>query len=136
YFSRRVPPLLMPTLSPYTTLFRSWEMATLGDPLVDLGLMLVYKEQPVIDDAVPATSVKGFPDSAELVEMYATTTGRDVSRLGWYVAFGCFKLAVIAEGIHYRYSQGLTVGAGFDTIGQIVPLLVDRAHTMLKEDQD
>lgn len=113
-----------------------WEMATLGDPLVDLGLMLVYKEQPVIDDAVPATSVEGFPDSAELVEMYATTTGRDVSRLGWYVAFGCFKLAVIAEGIHYRYSQGLTVGAGFDTIGQIVPLLVDRAHTMLKEDQD
>src|SRR5699024_12684388 len=91
YFSRRVPPLLMPTLSPYTTLFRSWEMATLGDPLVDLGLMLVYKEQPVIDDAVPATSVEGFPDSAELVEMYATTTGRDVSRLGWYVAFGCFK---------------------------------------------
>ncbi len=113
-----------------------WEMATLGDPLVDLGLMLVYKEQPVIDDAAPATSVEGFPDSAELVEMYTATTGRDVSRLGWYVAFGCFKLAVIAEGIHYRYSQGLTVGSGFDTIGQIVPLLVDRAHTMLKEDQD
>ena len=110
-------------------------MATLGDPLVDLGLMLVYKEQPVIDDAVPATSVEASR-LAELVEMYATTTGRDVSRLGWYVAFGCFKLAVIAEGIHYRYSQGLTVGAGFDTIGQIVPLLVDRAHTMLKEDQD
>ena len=111
-----------------------WEMATLGDPLVDLGLMLVYKEQPVIGDAVPATSAEGFPDSAELVKMYAAKTGRDVSRLGWYVAFGCFKLAVIAEGIHYRHSQGLTIGSGFDTIGQIVPLLVDRAHTMIKED--
>lgn len=111
-----------------------WEMATLGDPLVDLGLMLVYREQPVTGGTSPATSTEGFPSSPELVEMYAAATGRDVSRLGWYVAFGCFKLAVIAEGIHYRHSHGLTVGAGFDGIGDVVAPLVQRAHTMLKED--
>jgi hypothetical protein len=57
-----------------------------------------------------------------------------VSRLGWYVAFGCFKLAVIAEGIHLRHSKGLTVGAGFDRIGDMVAPLVRRAHATLKED--
>ena len=111
-----------------------WEMATLGDPLVDLGLMLVYRENPVSGGGEPATSAEGFPSSPELIQMYADATGRDVSRLGWYVAFGCFKLAVIAEGIHFRHSQGLTVGAGFDTIGDVVAPLVARAHTMLKED--
>ena len=111
-----------------------WEMATLGDPLVDLGLMLVYRGQPVTGGQYPATSAEGFPDSEELVRMYAAVTGRDVSRLGWYVAFGSFKLAVIAEGIHYRHSQGLTVGAGFDGIGDIVAPLVQRALTTLKED--
>ncbi|GAA1088332.1 phosphotransferase family protein [Nocardiopsis metallicus] len=111
-----------------------WEMATLGAPLVDLGLMLVYREQPVIGGSRPATSAEGFPSSPELVQMYAAATGRDVSRLGWYVAFGCFKLAVIAEGIHFRHSRGLTVGAGFDGIGDVVAPLVQRAHTMLKED--
>ncbi|WP_017588482.1 phosphotransferase family protein [Nocardiopsis ganjiahuensis] len=111
-----------------------WEMATLGDPLVDLGLMLVYREQPVTGGGTPATSAEGFPSSAELVRMYAEASGRDVSRLGWYVAFGCFKLAVIAEGIHYRHSRGLTVGAGFDGIGDVVAPLVERAHTVLKED--
>ncbi|MEV2277233.1 phosphotransferase family protein [Nocardiopsis sp. NPDC049922] len=113
-----------------------WEMATLGDPLVDLGLMLVYREQTtdVGGDSAPATSAEGFPSSAELVELYTAATGRDVSRLAWYVAFGCFKLAVIAEGIHLRHSRGLTVGAGFDRIGAMVAPLVERAHTTLREE--
>ena len=111
-----------------------WEMATLGDPLVDLGLLLVYRENPVSADGAPATSAEGFPSSAELVRMYAEVTGRDVSRLGWYVAFGSFKLAVIAEGIHFRHTRGLTVGTGFDSIGDVVAPLVASAHTMLKED--
>ncbi|WP_017545038.1 phosphotransferase family protein [Nocardiopsis prasina] len=111
-----------------------WEMATLGDPLVDLGLMLVYREQPVTGGGRPATSAEGFPSSPELARMYAAATGRDVSRLGWYVAFGCFKLAVIAEGIHYRHERGLTVGSGFDGIGDVVVPLVRRAHSVLRED--
>ncbi|WP_047869345.1 phosphotransferase family protein [Nocardiopsis sp. RV163] len=111
-----------------------WEMATLGDPLVDLGLMLVYQAQPVGVGAAPATSAEGYPSPEELVGMYAAATGRDVSRLGWYMALGCFKLAVIAEGIHFRHGRGLTVGAGFDGVGEVVAPLVERAHTMLEED--
>ncbi|MFL1429060.1 MULTISPECIES: phosphotransferase family protein [unclassified Nocardiopsis] len=111
-----------------------WEMATLGDPLVDLGLMLVYQNRPVDVGAPAATAAEGYPSSEDLVALYARSTGRDVSRLGWYVAFGCFKLAVIAEGIHFRHTQGLTVGAGFDRIGEVVAPLVAGAHSMLKED--
>ncbi|MBB6119697.1 phosphotransferase family protein [Nocardiopsis algeriensis] len=111
-----------------------WEMATLGDPLVDLGLMLVYQQQPVALGRAAATSAEGYPSPGELVELYARTTGRDVSRLNWYQAFGSFKLAVIAEGIHFRHSQGLTVGSGFDRIGEMVAPLVAGAHAMLEED--
>ncbi len=111
-----------------------WEMAALGDPLVDLGLMLVYQRRPVEGGARAATAAEGYPSPEELVALYARATGRDVSRLGWYVAFGCFKLAVIAEGIHLRHTRGLTVGAGFDRIGEMVAPLVAAAHSTLKED--
>jgi aminoglycoside phosphotransferase (APT) family kinase protein len=58
------------------------------------------------------------------VQAYARRSGRDVSALPWYVAFGFFKIAVILEGIHYRYAHGQTVGAGFDRIGEVVPPLI------------
>ncbi len=103
-----------------------WEMATLGDPLADVGLLLVYwgeADEPsglgsVAD--VPAR-VEGFPSGAELATRYGERTGLDLEPLGWYVAFGYFKLAVILEGIHYRWRQGQTVGDGFDRIGSVVP---------------
>ena len=62
---------------------------------------------------------------------YAERSGRDVSALPWYVAFGYFKIAVILEGIHYRFVQGQTVGAGFDRIGEVVPPLVALGLTAL-----
>jgi aminoglycoside phosphotransferase (APT) family kinase protein len=103
-----------------------WEMATLGDPLCDLGLLRVYWDA---SDALPAprlTSAPGFPSAAELVSRYAAAGGLDLSPLPWYEALGCFKLAVISEGIHYRYLQGKTVGEGFETIGDLVaPLVAD-----------
>jgi aminoglycoside phosphotransferase (APT) family kinase protein len=114
-----------------------WEMATLGDPLADLGLLWCYW------DGVPAhtadTMTKGiapelgFPPIAELVERYAVRTGSDVSALSWYVAFGYFKLAVIREGIHHRYTRGETVGEGFERIGDLVAPLVAQALATLEE---
>ena len=114
-----------------------WEMATLGDPLTDLGLLLVYwgnestRALGSITD-MPA-AVPGFPSGAELAQRYAGSTGLDLAALPWYVAFGCFKLAVILEGIHYRFTQGQTVGAGFDQIGAVVPGLVSAGLLALKE---
>lgn len=56
-----------------------------------------------------------------------------MSSVSWYTAFAYFKLAVILEGIHYRYTLGQTVGAGFDRIGDIVPAFIDHGLTTLQE---
>ncbi|MCE7080763.1 phosphotransferase family protein [Streptomyces sp. ST2-7A] len=113
-----------------------WEMSTLGDPLTDLGLLAMYCDQePVPDTPVSVTgTAPGHPSTAELVERYATGSGRDVSRLPWYTAFACFKLAVILEGIHYRFTLGRTIGTGFDRIGSLVPAFIAQGLTNLRKD--
>jgi len=130
---------------PRITAVVDWEMATLGDPLADLGLTLVYWTEdgeegwltPAGSPAgtrgvtADATASPGFWTRAEFAAEYARLTGRDVSRIGYYVAFGYFKLAVVLEGIHARYQQGKTVGEGFDQEGFAVPLLIARAHEVL-----
>jgi aminoglycoside phosphotransferase (APT) family kinase protein len=112
-----------------------WEMATLGDPLADLGLTLTYWADPgEVDKDLPVgqpTAAPGFMTSNEFAAWYGSLTGRDVSGIGYYVAFGCFKLAVVMEGIHARFLMGLTVGAGFDERGAAVPALIARAHQLL-----
>ncbi|AXK34037.1 phosphotransferase family protein [Streptomyces armeniacus] len=112
-----------------------WEMSTLGDPLADLGLLVMYSEQRELPDSLISSTrgAPGHPEPAELVERYAEVSGRDVSRINWYTAFAYFKLAVIAEGIHYRYTLGQTVGHGFDRIGALVPVLIDNGLTTLQE---
>ncbi|AXI76751.1 phosphotransferase family protein [Peterkaempfera bronchialis] len=115
-----------------------WEMATLGDPLADLGLMRVYWEisrdlpQNPVSSAVSADA--GFPAMAELVARYAERSGLDTSPLPWYTAFARYKLAIIAEGIHYRYTQGKTVGGGFSHLGVMVePLVTAALDSLLTE---
>ena len=96
-----------------------WEMATLGDPLADLGLHLVYTDPafaPVLAGEAASTS-RRLPAPADLAERYAVASGRSLDNLGYYIALGYFKIAVIAEGIHARHLQGLTVGSGFETVG-------------------
>jgi aminoglycoside phosphotransferase (APT) family kinase protein len=103
-----------------------WEMATLGDPLCDLGLLRVYWDASERLPSASITSAAGFPPSSELLSRYASAGSLDLSALPWYEALGCFKLAVISEGIYYRFLQGKTVGEGFETIGDMVaPLVAD-----------
>ena len=112
-----------------------WEMSTLGDPLSDVALMLVYAELPLQVAGGRANApiqVPGHPTVAEMGARYAERSRRDVSDLHWYVGFAAFKLAVILEGVHYRYVQGQTVGDGFETIGQMVGPLVMRGHEALE----
>lgn len=103
-----------------------WEMSTLGDPLTDLALIVAYssRDLPTFAGVSNAHEAPGFPGTDEIVARYAKGSGRDVSALPWYAGFAFFKLAVILEGIHYRYSQGQTVGDDFDRIGDAVPLLI------------
>jgi aminoglycoside phosphotransferase (APT) family kinase protein len=117
-----------------------WEMATLGDPLADLGLLLTYwsvlgdselaEGNPVADGIGPRA---GFPTGAELIDRYAGRSDVDVGPLHWHVALGCFKLAVICEGIHYRHTLGQTLGGGFDRIGEMVAPLVEHGLRAVRE---
>ena len=114
-----------------------WEMSTLGDPLADLGLTLIYWADPDdpqwldINVGASVTSMPGFLSRAGLAARYAELTGRDLSGIGYYMAFGCFKLAVVLEGIHARFLQHQTVGEGFEREGPAVPVLIERAHRLL-----
>jgi aminoglycoside phosphotransferase (APT) family kinase protein len=112
-----------------------WEMSTLGDPLSDIALMMVYAGRPLqIRDGkeIAPIEIPGHPSVFELGARYGERSGRDVSDLHWYVGFAAFKLAVILEGVHYRYVQGQTVGEGFETIGNMVGPLVRRGHEALE----
>ena len=112
-----------------------WEMATLGDPLTDVGLLVVYQTLAARGDFVMPRMdpAEGFLTPAQMVQRYADGSGRDLGNLAWYVGFGYFKLAVVAEGIHHRYLQGKTVGPGFDHFGPAVPMLLQSALTALDE---
>jgi aminoglycoside phosphotransferase (APT) family kinase protein len=112
-----------------------WEMSTLGDPLSDIALMMVYASRSMLvkdDKSYISADQPGHPSLAEMAAQYAKHSGRDVSDLHWYIAFAAFKLAVIAEGVHYRYVQGKTVGEGFDTVGALVEPLVRLGHEALE----
>lgn len=113
-----------------------WEMATIGDPLADLGLHLVYSDPafaPVLAGSSASTSAR-LPRPAELAQRYAKASGRDLVRLSFYLALGYFKITVIAEGIHARYQQGLTRGSGFGTVGDAVaPLAAAGLRTLGRE---
>ncbi len=90
-----------------------WEMATVGDPLMDLGTTLCYWVQD--DDPPPVkafgfgpTAIPGMMKRRELAERYAAATGRDVSNIVFYFTFGLFKTAVVLQQIYYRFKKGLT----------------------------
>jgi aminoglycoside phosphotransferase (APT) family kinase protein len=109
-----------------------WEMSTLGDPLTDVAILLAY--QQLAEAAPPSSSggavvtdaplAPGYLSSDEVIARYAAGSGRDVSDLGYHLSLAFFKLAVILEGIHLRHTQGQTVGAGFDGIGDMIAPLI------------
>ena len=132
--------LIDPAPQPRITAVVDWEMSTLGDPLADLGLSMVYWTQAGEREHLPpmvgatVTTVPGFLTRDQITARYASQTGRDLSRLDYYMAFGCFKLAVVLEGIHARFLQNKTVGEGFDREGNAVPALIEHAHSLLDAD--
>jgi aminoglycoside phosphotransferase (APT) family kinase protein len=90
-----------------------WEICTLGDPLADLGLLMVYWTEAGDEAAllgVTPTTVPGFPGRAEIRQRYQDASGRDLGRLDFYVAFGYWKLACILQGVYARYVGGAAAG--------------------------
>lgn len=113
-----------------------WEMATIGDPLTDVALLLVYQRMAALgggSTVADASTAPGFLSNEAMLTRYAEGSARDLSAIGFYLGLAYFKLAVILEGIHYRYTQGQTVGEGFDSVGALVEPLLHAGTTSLKE---
>ena len=86
-----------------------WELCTLGDPLADVGMLIVYWSEAG-DELMPLfeapTTAPGFPSREEIRERYAERSGRDLSEIDFYVALACWKLAIILQGVYARYTAG------------------------------
>ncbi len=113
-----------------------WEICTLGDPLADVGLLVVYWGQDDQDfTALPgsATSVDGFAQASELLSRYADASGRDVSQIDFYIAFGYWKLACILEGVLARYMGGAMgeSNGDWEPFAQQVEMLAQAAQESL-----
>lgn len=117
-----------------------WEMATIGDPLMDLGTLLCYwleaSDPPELHMAAfGPTARPGCPTRQELVQSYAQRTGRDLSHVVFYYAFGLFKSAVVVQQIYYRFKQGLTQDPRFAMLGAMATLLAEQADRTIERGQ-
>ena len=113
-----------------------WEMSALGDPLVDLGILLAYWSPTAppeqLDALTTVTNRPGWFTRDEVIERYATRSGRDVSTIRFYETFALFKIAVVIQQIYFRYKQGQTDDVRFANFGDRVTYLA-RAAAALAE---
>jgi aminoglycoside phosphotransferase (APT) family kinase protein len=117
-----------------------WELCTVGDPLADLGLTIAYWNElgkPAGEDRhlfrEPITDLRGFPDAAELVAEYELASGRDLSPLGFWVAFAYWKIAVITEGVYRRWLDNPISGSNPEHVGGAVERLVELSDRAASE---
>ena len=112
-----------------------WEMAALGDPLVDLGILLAYWAADAAggprDTLASVTTLPGWMTSRELVERYAARSGRDLTTLKFFEVFALFKIAVVIQQIYYRFVNGQTSDPRFADFGDRVTHLAERAAALV-----
>jgi len=112
-----------------------WEMTTIGDPLFDLAVSLSYWVEPddpqELKEVLPTvTDTPGFITRKEFIDYYAEKSGRDLSRIHWYMVFGYFKLAVILQQIYARWHKGQTKDERFANFNERVRNLILHANTL------
>ena len=110
-----------------------WELCTLGDPLADVGLLMTYwpeRGEDTIALGMPANLAPGFPTREELRDRYAEGSGRDLSKLDFFIALGYWKLAIILEGVYARSVAGGygKVNEGVEAFARLVERLADEAE--------
>jgi aminoglycoside phosphotransferase (APT) family kinase protein len=112
-----------------------WEMAALGDPLVDVGILLAYwvpNAPPEQHDALTTvTTLPGWITPQELVERYAARSGREISTLRYFEVFALFKIAVVIQQIYFRFVKGQTDDPRFASFGDRVVFLARRASSLI-----
>lgn len=113
-----------------------WEMSTIGDPLMDLGVTIGYWVNREGDKGIDVT--RGFltrePGAItrqEFVDLYGELSGRDVSNMHYYFVFALIKLAVVIQQIYYRYATGKTTDPRFAPMIMGVKVLTDRAREVI-----
>lgn len=109
-----------------------WEMCTVGDPLIDLGIFLCYwaeRDDPEArrESISPVTTEPGWMTRKQLIDRYQTVTGLDVSGIAFYEAFALFKVAVVLQQIYFRYDRGQTRDERFRDFGRRVEGLAKAA---------
>jgi aminoglycoside phosphotransferase (APT) family kinase protein len=108
-----------------------WEMSTVGDPLSDVASLLVYwtapGEEALMGGLKSVTAKPGFPPRADIRELYARLSGRDLSQIDYYFAFAYFKLGVIIQQIYYRWYKGQTHDQRFAGHGAVATNLIRHA---------
>ena len=109
-----------------------WELCTLGDPLADVGMLLVYWSEEgdeFMPLFAPATIATGFPTRDEVRARYAERSRRDLRQIDFFVALGYWKLAIILEGVYARYASGQygKTDEGFQEFAKVVERLADAA---------
>ncbi|HEY5558936.1 MAG TPA: phosphotransferase family protein [Steroidobacteraceae bacterium] len=110
-----------------------WEMATIGDPLMDLGCSLAYWVEAddgpeVLATRMLPTHLPGSLTRADVLRSYERETGRTLPEFRFYRVFGLFRLAVIVQQIYYRYAHGETRDPRFGALGPMARVLIDRAE--------
>ena len=114
-----------------------WELCTLGDVLADVAGMIAYGDTRTTGGTPPPTTVEGFPDTDEVREMYASHSTRDLVDLDFYVAFACWRMACIVEGVYTRYKAGVMGDQDdprlVEVFGQRVGDLADLAHETISK---
>ncbi len=111
-----------------------WEMAALGDPLVDLGILLAYWSANAAsrhETLTTVTTLPGWLTPSELVDRYAARSGRDLTTLKFFEVFALFKIAVVIQQIYYRFVNGQTNDPRFGHFGERVSSLAHRAASLL-----
>jgi aminoglycoside phosphotransferase (APT) family kinase protein len=106
-----------------------WELATLGDPLIDLGWLLATWPDPASGrpGIAPVTPWDGFPTAEELVARYEAGSARDLSAVGWYAVLACYKLGILLEGTHARAFAGKAAKETGDRLHASTVALFERA---------
>lgn len=108
-----------------------WELATIGDPLIDLGWVLTTWPRAGDPTSMKIEPWDGFPTSEELLAYYRSHSARDLAAIDWYVVLACYKLAILLEGTHARSLAGKANRATGERFHARSVALFERAQTMI-----